>query len=303
MKNIVAKIKEYDKIILIMHVRPDGDCYGSSFGLKYAIEASFPEKKVYVLGQQLRNKSHLGITDVIDDSVFEGALVISLDTGNKKRVYDSRYNTGDYLIRIDHHVHIEFFGDIDYVDTTSPATSYIVANMLLENNISIPLKSAECFFTGIVTDTGRFRYRGVNHLTHELLNKLLSIGIDQKALFEKLYIKTLNEVKFEGECLNLIKTKGDVIYIKIPIELINKYKLSEPIVAEYINVLQDIKNYPIWVLFYETESSVRCRIRSRENPVNELANKYDGGGHKFAAGVVFDDWSKTDELINDLIKL
>ncbi len=302
MKNIIDKIKEYNKIILIMHLRPDGDCYGSSFGLKHAILDNFPGKTVYVLGEQLSNKRHLGLTDTISDSEFTGSLVISLDTGTKHRVYDKRFDTGEFLIRIDHHVHIEFFGDIDYVDTSSPATSYIIAKMLFENDIIVNKKSAECLFTGIITDTGRYRYRGVNNETHELVAKLIATGLDQQALFEKLYIKTIDELMFEGECLNLIETSGDVIYMKIPETLIKKYSLDDPVVAEYISLLEDIDGYPIWVLFYESNNRIRCRIRSKSIPVNLIANKYYGGGHKFASGAIFKTWDDTKNLINDLNK-
>jgi len=302
MKNILDKIKDYQKIILIMHIRPDGDCYGSSFGLKNAILDNYSDKIVYVLGEQLSNKSHLGLTDTINDSEFDGALVISLDSGTRHRVYDKRFDTGDFLIRIDHHVHIDFFGDIDYVDTSSPATSYIIAKMLFDNNLLVNRKAAECLFTGIITDTGRYRYRGVNNDTHELVAKLIDTGLDQQVLFEKLYIKTIDELKFEGECLNLIETLGNVIYMKVPRTLIDKYSLDEPVVSEYIGLLEDIKGYPIWVLFYESKNRIRCRIRSKGIPVNEIANKYYGGGHKFAAGAIFKTWKDTENLLNDLNK-
>lgn len=302
MKQIIDKIREYSKIIIVMHKRPDGDCYGSSFGLKQAILDNFKNKEIYVLGEQLENKRHLGITDSIDDSVFEDALVFSLDSGTKRRVYDDRFETGDYLIRIDHHVHIEQFGDIDYVDTSCPATSFIIARLLQENNLTISSKAASCLYTGIVTDTGRFRYRGVNGETFRMLASLVETGINQQDLLEKLYIRELNEVQFEGEFLKLIQTEGNVVYAKIPNELIKQYELSEVQVAEYINLLEDIKDYPIWVLFYEGERNIRCRVRSRSIPVDTIANKYKGGGHKFAAGAIFKTWDETDDIINDLNK-
>lgn len=300
MKAILDKIQEYNKIIIIMHMRPDGDCYGSSFGLKQAILDNYGEKEIYVLGEQLENKKHIGITDTITDDMFKDALVFSLDSGTKRRVYDKRFETGDYLIRIDHHVHIEEFGDIDYVDTSCPATSFIIARLMKENNLIFSKKTAECLYTGIVTDTGRFRYRGVNGDTFRMLASLVETGINQQELLEKLYVRELNEIKFEGEFLNLIQREGNVIYAKVPKSLMDKHNITEVQVAEYINLLEDIKGYPIWVLFYEGERNIRCRVRSKTIPVDEIANKYKGGGHKFAAGAIFKTWEETQYIIEDL---
>lgn len=300
MREIIEKIKEYKKIIIIMHIRPDGDCYGSSFGLKQAILDNFGQKEIYVLGEPLDNKKHIGVPDEIADEVFQDALVISVDSGSQRRVYDKRFLTGDFLIRMDHHVHVDFFGDIDYVDTSCPATSYLIARMLLENNLVITKDTARCLYTGIVTDTGRFRYRGVNGDTHRLLSKLVETGIDQQYLLGKLYEKTLNEIQFEGEVLKRIETDGNVIFTKIPKSLIDEFQLEESQVAEYISVLEDIDNYPIWVLFYEGERNIRCRIRSKTIPVNEIAAKYKGGGHRFAAGSIFKTWEDTKAIIEDL---
>lgn len=283
-----------------MHVRPDGDCYGSSFGLKQAILDNFENKEIYVLGQQLENKKHLGTTDTITDDSFKDALVISVDTGSQKRVYDKRFKTGKYLIRIDHHVHVDFFGDIDYVDTSSPATSYIIARLLKENNLKVSKKTAECLYTGIVTDTGRFRYRGVNGDTHRMIAFLVSKGIDQQFLLGELYAKSFNEIRFEGEVLKLIETEGNVVYAKIPRNIILKYNMEESVVAEYISVLEDIKDYPVWVLFYETSKGIRCRIRSKSIPVNDIASQFNGGGHKFAAGAILDNWDDAQKLLDKL---
>ncbi len=302
MKKIIDKITEYNKIIIIMHIRPDGDCYGSGFGLKQSILDNFPKKEVYVLGEQLESKSHIGITDTLEDKDFKGALVISLDTGTRSRIYDKRFNEGDYLIRIDHHVHVDFFGDIDYVDTSSPATSYIIASLLMKHDLNISKKTAECLYTGIVTDTGRFRFRGVNGDTHRVVAQLVSTGIDQQYLLGKLYERSLNEIQFEGELLNRIQTDGSIIYLKIPRSLITKYNLSDPVVAEFISILEDIKNFPIWVLFYETDSNIRCRIRSKEFQVDKIANKFNGGGHKHASGATCHSWEETDQLIAELKK-
>lgn len=300
MIEIIQKIKQYNKIIIIMHIRPDGDCYGSGFGLKSAILDNFGNKKVFVLGDPLENKRHIGVPDKLEDDDFKDSLVISLDTGSRKRISDQRFDKGEYLIRIDHHVHIDHFGDIDFVDTSAPATSLIIARMLYENGLHISKKTAECLYTGIMTDTGRLRYRGVSTETFNITSKLVQTGIDQQGLLNQLYKRSVSELRLEGEILNLIETTGNVIYAKIPRSLIEKYNIEDEVVAEYISLMEDYSAYPIWVIFYETETAVRCRIRSKEKAIDKIANKYGGGGHKLAAGIMFNSWDEIEPLLEDL---
>ena len=90
-QQIIKKIEEFDTIIIHRHVIPDGDAYGSSFGLAELIRTSFPEKKVYVVGEELDYLKYVGTTDKIEDSVYEGSLVIITDTSNAARISDERW--------------------------------------------------------------------------------------------------------------------------------------------------------------------------------------------------------------------
>jgi phosphoesterase RecJ-like protein len=103
---ILNKIKQYDKIIIHGHIRPDGDCYGAQFGLKDLILSSFPKKKVYVVGETSEYVSFVGQVDQIPDSEYNGALSIVVDTATKDRISDQRYLLGKEVIKIDHHIPI-----------------------------------------------------------------------------------------------------------------------------------------------------------------------------------------------------
>ena len=92
LSEIFTKIKEYNKIIIFPHARPDGDCIGSSFGLKNIIETTWPEKKVFVSGESSVFTSFLGTPVQLEDEDYKGALGMSLDTANKDRIADKRYN-------------------------------------------------------------------------------------------------------------------------------------------------------------------------------------------------------------------
>ena len=118
---IFNKIEEFDKIILHTHARPDGDCTGAAFGLKDIIKSSWPEKEVYVAGQTNDFVSFIGTPDELTDEQFTDALSIVVDTANSNRVGDMRFKMAKFVIKMDHHIFVEEFGDIDYVDTSRPA--------------------------------------------------------------------------------------------------------------------------------------------------------------------------------------
>ena len=99
---ILNKIKEYNRIIIHRHVRPDGDCMGSQMGLKYLLKNTFPEKEVYAVGDELPEYlKELGEVDIIPDGYYQDALVIVVDTANESRICDARWQTGKYIIKIE----------------------------------------------------------------------------------------------------------------------------------------------------------------------------------------------------------
>lgn len=100
MEEIIKKIKEFDTIIIHGHMRPDGDCYGSQFGLKEIIKESFPNKQVYVVGGKCDYAAFLGQMDEIDDSLYNDALAIVVDTATAERVSDNRFTLAKYVIKL-----------------------------------------------------------------------------------------------------------------------------------------------------------------------------------------------------------
>ena len=104
MKKILEKIKEFNTIIIHGHINPDGDCIGSQYGLKYLIEETFPNKKVYVSGNVSEYVSFIGKPTIIkDESIFNNALSICVDCPVYERLSDNRCDKSKYSIKIDHH--------------------------------------------------------------------------------------------------------------------------------------------------------------------------------------------------------
>jgi len=200
---ILDKILEYPTIIIHMHMRPDGDCYGAGFGLKYILQESFPEKKIYIVGETAEYVKFLGDVDTIPDETYENALSIVVDTATRDRVADQRFSKGKYVVKIDHHLPVDEYGDFQYVDVTRPATSQIILEFYLEysNVLRLTMEAAKALYTGIVTDTGRFKYRSVTSATFKAVASLLDFGLDITDVLSVVDIKTENQMKLQGYVL------------------------------------------------------------------------------------------------------
>ncbi len=307
LQEIYNKIKEYKSIIIFPHARPDGDCIGSAFGLKDIIETSFPEKTVRVVGETSTFTSYIGTPEQLNDEDFKGALAIAVDTANKDRLADQRYKDCDYLIKIDHHISVEQYGDIDYVDTTRPAAALIVLDLFMEfqHELKMTAKGASALYFGILTDTGRFKYSGVNGDTFRNVAVLFDNGLETRTLYQYLDTKNENLLRFQGFLLqNYKKTENGVVYFKVLPEYLETFNVTLEQASSLVNEMGVIEGYPIWLLFAEYEEGiVRCRMRSKGPAINELANKYDGGGHAMACGANLGTWDRTDALIEDCDKL
>ena len=297
------KIVEYQKIIIFPHARPDGDCIGSSFGLKNIIETTFPEKEVHVAGEGSLFTSFIDTPEQLEDHVFEGALGIALDTANQSRIADQRYKNVKELIKIDHHIPVDDYGDIDYVDTARPAAALIVLDLFLLQPDVYRMTSvgARALFFGILTDTGRFKYSGVDGDTFRNVGVLFDNGLETGELYQYLDTRSEPMLRFKGFLLqNYKKTKNGVVYFKILPKYLKKFKVSLEEATTLVNELGVIEDHPIWLLFAEYEEGiVRCRMRSKGPGITDLAAKYDGGGHRLACGANLGTWKRANNLIKD----
>ena len=307
LKKIYSKIEAYDKIIIFPHARPDGDCIGTSFGLKDIIETSWPNKEVHVAGETSEFTKFIDIPEQLEDSAFDGALGIAVDTANSERLADQRFTLCDFLIKIDHHIKVQDFGDIDYVDTSRPAAALIILDMFLQHKDTLKMttKGAEALFFGTLTDTGRFKYEGVNGATFRNVAMLYDTGMDTKKIYTYLDTRTEELTRFKGFLLqNYKKTANGVIYFKIKPKYLKKFKVTIAEATSLVNELGSFEGYPIWLLFAQYEDGVvACRLRSKGPAIDKLANKYGGGGHKNASGAKIGTWKRTQLLIDDADQL
>lgn len=302
MERILNKIKSYDTIIIHGHKRPDGDCYGAQFGLKNIIKESFPQKKVYVVGETSDFVDFVGKMDTITDDTYQGALSIVVDTAVKDRISDQRYTLGKEVIKIDHHIPVDQYGDLIWVDTTFPSCAQMITYFYYKfrQELKLTQEGAIALYTGIVTDTGRFRFRGVSQLTHQLAGLLIDKGVDVEYIDNKLSKETLEMIALKGYVYsNFVTTKG-FVYLKMTRDVIEKYQVTDEQAASMVGLIGGIDGFPVWALFIEYPNEIRIRLRSSGPTIDQLANKYGGGGHAKAAGAKLENWNELPQFIKDV---
>ncbi|MFA5542700.1 MAG: bifunctional oligoribonuclease/PAP phosphatase NrnA [Bacilli bacterium] len=285
---IFDKIKEASTIIIHRHVHPDGDALGSSYGLREILRMSFPEKAIYSVGEDTVNYlQFMGSDDKVTEADYIDSLVIVVDTANSKRISGESYNKGKELVKIDHHINVEDYGDINYVREEMPSTASIITDFFntFKKELKISQEGAMYLYLGTVTDTGRFRYSSVNGDTLRLAGTLLDYNFDTERMYANLNLKDRNSMKLTGYVLNNFKTtKNGVSYIYISKKVQKKFKVSTEEATAQVNVMDSVKGSLIWILFVEFDGIIRARLRSRFIGVNEIAREFNGGGHMQASG-------------------
>lgn len=307
---VLDTIKEYQRIIIFRHFRPDGDAVGSTKGLKRILELSFPDKEIVLQNCDFSNYlSFLGGEDELrEDEFYSSALGIVVDTGTVKRVSNQKFSLCDKVIKIDHHIPLENYGDINWVEEHRCSSCELITAFYAEmkDELKIDTEAATYLYTGLVTDSGRFRFREVSGDTMRLAGLLLDQGIDTDHLYAHLYMKDFEEFKFEGYVLNNIKiTENGVAYIHIDGKTIEEFGLSLENASACVSYMDAIKNSLIWIAFIDTGKGdeIRVRLRSRFVTINELGERYEGGGHACAAGATVHSIEQMNELLSEADKL
>ncbi len=300
-QDIYNIIKEYNKIIIHRHSRPDGDALGSQMGLKEAIISTFPEKSVFVVGDTNERYSWMGNMDQIDNKEYTDALVIIVDCGSEKLISDERYKLGSKIIKIDHHIPQGEYGDIIHVDTSFESCAGIIAEMIFKMKMKINDLGASLLFTGIVTDSGRFRYSCANSRTYNIVSKLMKHKINTEYIYNKLYTEHLATVKLRAYLTTKFKiTEYGVAYLINTKEDVKNYNTTVfDISRGMVNIMAGIEEIKVWANFTEdVDGKVYVEIRSSGLNINQVAVKFGGGGHLQASGCTIDNL----DIITDVVK-
>ena len=220
MIQVLNKIKEYDRIFLFRHIRPDGDCVGATKGMREMLRLSFPEKDVRLLDwQKCDYLEFLGAdNDEAEDSEYADALALVLDTATEDRISNSKYKLCREVVKLDHHIPLSNYGDVNWVEEHASSTCEMIARFWGEFSDELKLneKAATYLYTGMVTDSGRFRFRSVSGNTMRAAALMLEAGVDTDRLYANLYIDDYEQLKFKAHVYkNMKRTENGVAYIHV----------------------------------------------------------------------------------------
>ncbi len=289
---ILQKIKDYDRIIIMRHFRADGDAVGSTKGFQRILQLTFPEKEIYLLNEDSSEYlSFLGGEDEpIADEKYADALGIVLDTGNVDRVSNKKYKLCKELIKIDHHIDREPYGDISWVEDFRSSVCEMVADFYatFSGELKIDSQAATYLYAGMVTDSGRFRFESVSGETMRLAGMLLDQKINTEQLFANLYLKEFDLFKFEAHVYDKMRiTENGVAYLYVDKAMQEQFGLSQEDASSAVGYMDTIKGCLCWLAFIEApgeEKVIRVRLRSRFVTINTIAEAFHGGGHACASG-------------------
>ena len=303
-EKILQKIKEYDKIVIHRHSNPDGDAMGSQLGMKAILRENFPEKQIYAVGDDAKRYAFMdGSTmDEVEDRFYEGALAIVLDCGSAWLISDERYKMAAATVRFDHHIFSEKIADEEVVDTSYESCCGLVTEFALESGLRLSPVSAKALFTGMVTDSGRFRYDSTTANTFRLAAALKEQPFDTNEIYAQLYADEFSSVRLRAQFVLKIQfTPYRVAYIYTTKEELASYDADTFTISRgMVNTMSDIRGVDIWVNFTETEDKVLVEIRSNKHTVQPVAVKYGGGGHAKACGASVKDRAEAMALLEDL---
>ena len=306
-KKVIEAIEKYERIIIHRHSNPDGDAIGSQVGFKNILKENYPNKEIYAVGDASKRYGFVedSETDIIPDEYYKNALAFVLDTSATALISDERYKLADTVIKMDHHIFCEEFADIEVIDTSFESCCGLIGMFAMKTGLNVTPLAAKALYTGMITDSGRFRYDSTTSQTFKVASFLLEQKFNTNDIFSNLYADELNSVQLRAKfVLKINKTDAPVAYIYTTLDEAKSYNADTFTISRgMVNTMSDIKGIDIWVNFTETENGVLCEIRSSKYNINPIAVKYGGGGHAKASGATIKDRAEAMNMLSDLIAL
>ncbi|HKM57161.1 MAG TPA: bifunctional oligoribonuclease/PAP phosphatase NrnA [Chthoniobacterales bacterium] len=292
---IAGAIRRAHRIVLLSHIRPDGDAIGSQLALALSLESLGKEVVAWNEDGLPESYRFLEKGDLIHKPPAEPQafdLAIALDTATRQRLGTSlgAIRNADRWINIDHHASNPGYGDLVHIDTGVPATGQIVYEFLRSEDLPCDLPIAVALYAAISTDTGSFRYPRTTARTFEIASQLVEMGVDAAAIAIKLYESyPKRRIQLLGEALQDTRFDANdrVASMSVTNEMKNRLGIQPEDVEGLIDTVRTVESVMVAIFFEELpDGKVRLSMRSKDDriDVNKICGEFDGGGHLRAAG-------------------
>ncbi len=292
---ILEKIKQANKVLLITHVNPDGDTLGSAAAMKLFIgdkaDILVQVKKEVQVPEMYKFLPALDDVKYLDTVKDEYDLLIALDVASIDRIVEfprEIFNKCANTINIDHHKTNKGYAKINLIKGGYSSTGEVLYDFFNDAKIEITKEMAECLYVAILTDTGCFKYETVTKDTFLAASNLMQKGIDTSLIAKKCYDnKPKSMITFQAEIITNAKFvfNDKVAYAIITPSDMKKYNVKNEHTEGIAETLRSIKSVDISILLKENEEKItKVSLRSKTIDLTPVVEKFNGGGHKMAAG-------------------
>ncbi len=302
MKSAILAFKQLlatrDDFILSSHVDPDGDGLGGCLALESVLK-SMGKRVFTVLSSPVSERyqylpgSESILTQFPQDlKGSKSTVLITVDAPNIARLgfkEDEISRLDPFIVNLDHHTSNERFGDLIILDESSSASCEVIFYVCRALEVELKPESATNLYTGLLTDTGRFRFSNTTPHTFEAARALLEAGAEHNKVVKKLYDeRPYARVALEGKILNTLERSGEMAWVVCTRKMMEEAETEDT--EELVNRLTEIQGLELAFLFREV-SSTRTKVSLRATgdiDVNAIASLFGGGGHAKAAGARLD---------------
>lgn len=291
--NILEEINKAQTIVILTHENPDGDAIGTALALYNALK-KYGKTPDIIIPEYPNIFRFLPGTDEIkvESNIEKYDLAISVDCATIKMLngFAKYFENAKMKISIDHHGTNTMYGDINYVNPDAPACAQIMLVILEHFKIEISKEIGTCILTGIITDTGGFKYPGVTAETFEFVAWLLNKGVNVSKIYRQV-LQTKTRPNFE---LNRIASNrlefledGKVAYTYITEEDEKQVNAQSGDHEGIVEIGRDVEGVEVSIFIRRTEKGCKVSLRSNEYVnVSDVCLILGGGGHIRAAGVM-----------------
>jgi bifunctional oligoribonuclease and PAP phosphatase NrnA len=288
------EVRAARRIVLGTHLNPDGDALGSALGLAHILRSMELEVEVLCHHPVPKSLQFLPGASKVRQEPKRGDmdLVIVLDLEALDRLGSLRpaFESAPRMVVIDHHVPHEQPGDLRIVDTSAPATASILCDLFLDSGLEITADAADCLLTGIVTDTGGFRYANSTPHTLYQAGRLIELGANLARVSQEVYMRRPeSSLRILGVAIAKMNLshKGRLAWVSLTGEEMAKFNATDEHTEGIVNELLSIDTVEIAAFFREGKMGKhKGSLRSLgSHDVAAVARQFGGGGHKNAAGL------------------
>ncbi|MBW1821189.1 MAG: bifunctional oligoribonuclease/PAP phosphatase NrnA [Deltaproteobacteria bacterium] len=319
MDRIINQLLSSNHVLLASHTNPDGDAVGSTIAMGLLLGAT--EKKITLYNESSIPAVYrfLPHVEMIENSIntvddFDTAIILDCTSLQRIGTAASMVNDIPVIINIDHHISNSCFGNFQLIDTSASSTAEIVYRLIKKMDVAIDKAIATSIYTGILTDTGSFRFSNTNQAAFAICREMVEKGVEPSDVARHVYGRySLGRIKLLNLALDSIEMfhNGKLSIMTITQEMLNKTGTRAEDIDGLINYARRIEDVKIAALIHEKQNgrhnlkdSGRYHVSLRSDgsvDVAAMAASFGGGGHISAAG--FDVQSCLTDIKSDIANL